>query len=335
MLLNNPSMSELWSVLAYPPNGDFRIQFSESTGYDAARLAIVNEICGKVGPAVSIRFYAHYSSVIDCAVTSHLPACRSLFLDSHHPINNIGAIASMSPLDKFGINVFDANYDEVLSFSNVQTARTLYIGTNRTQDWNLAPLREFTALMTLSLSGQYRNITAIGELQGLDSLWLNSIPRKASLEFVTRMSRLKKLKVMLGGRDSIDEINHSGITELEVIRVKGLSHIDVSKFPAIEIFKLEDQANISELDISKNPEIKKIYIDNCRSLKYLHIEGLTKLTSLSIGRTAIDPEYIFENPLPAPLTIFDIWGYGRKKDTAITKLLRSRGYRSMYNNNIR
>lgn len=236
----------------------------------------------------------------------------------------------MSPLDTFGINVFDANYDEVLNFPNVQTARVLYIGTNKKQDWNLAPLREFTALRNLSLSGQYRNIAAIGELQELDSLWLNSIPKKVPFEFVTRMSRLKKLQVMLGGRDSIDEIDNSGITELDVIWVRGLTHIDVSKFRAVEILKVENQARLSELDISKNPEIKEIHIDNCKSLKNLRIDGLTKLKSLFVGRTAIEPESLITGPLPALLTAFDLWGYGRKKDAEIRTLLRSRGYRSVY-----
>ncbi|MBY5554360.1 hypothetical protein HFO41_12935 [Rhizobium leguminosarum] len=330
MLFNNPSLDELRTLREDTPDSDFRIQFSEPAAYDNARLSIVDEICRNAGPSVSIRFYGHYSSTIDCTVAARLPACRSLFLDCLRPLANVDAIVAMQPLETFGINIFEDNYDQVLRYPSVQAASTLFIGTNKKTDWDLQPLGDFANLRTLSIGGQHKNITVLGEMSGIQSLWLHSLPRKSPLAFVSHMAGLKQLKLMLGGRDNMDEVSHLHLDDLEVIRVKGLTRLDCSAFPALRMLKVEDQAKIVGLDLRKNADLRKIHVSNCKMLEKVNIEGLESLTSLFIAKTAIDPEGFLATSPPRNLTAFDLCGYGLRRDAQIEALLHSRGYRSVY-----
>lgn len=330
MIFNDPSLDELQTLLRDVPDRDFRIQFSEPGAYDNARLGVVDEICRNAGQSVSVRFYGHYSSTIDCAVVSRLPACRSLFLDCLRPLANVEAVAGMQPLQTFGINVFEANYDQVLRYPSVQAASTLVIGTNRKTDWDLHPLGDFANLRSLNVGGQHKNIAVLGEMNGIRSLWLHSIPRKSPLAFVSHMTGLKQLKLVLGGRDNMDEVSHLHVDDLEVIWVKGLTRLDSSAFPALRTLKVEDQAKIVTLDLRRNADLQKVHISNCKMLEQLSIEGLENLASLFIGRTAIDSEaFLASSPLPS-LTAFDLCGYGVRRDAEIEALLQSRGYRSVY-----
>lgn len=330
MLFNNPSLDELRTLLRDLPDRDFRIQFSEPAAYNNARLRVVDEICHSAGQSVSVRFYGHYSSTIDCAVVSQLPACRSLFLDCLQPLANVEAIAGMQPLQTFGINIFEANYDKVLRYPSVQAASTLFVGTNRKTDWDLQPLGDFANLRTLSVGGQNKNIGVLGEMNGIRSLWLHSIPRKSPLAFVSCMTGLKQLKLMLGGRDNMDEVSHLHLHDLEVIWVKALTRLDCSAFPALRMLKVEDQAKIVTLDLRKNADLRKVHISNCKMLEQVNIEALENLKSLFIAKTAIDPKAFLASSPPRTLTAFDLCGYGLRRDAEIEALLRSRGYRSVY-----
>ncbi|WEX86684.1 hypothetical protein PZN02_002999 [Sinorhizobium garamanticum] len=334
MLFNNPSLDELRTLLRNVPDRDFRIQFSEPAAYDNARLSVVDEICSNAGPSVSIRFYGHYSSSIDCAAVSRLRACRSLFLACMQPLANVEAIAAMQPFETFGINIFESNYDQVLRYPSVQAASTLFIGTNRKTDWDLQPLGDFANLRALNVVGQHKNIAVLGEMSGIRSLWLHSIPRKSPLAFVSRMAGLKQLKLMLGGRDNLDEVSHLHLDDLEVIRVKGLTRLDCSLFPALRMLKVEDQAKIASLDLSKNGDLQKVHISNCKVLERVSIDGLKNLTSLFINRTAFDPQAFLTAPLSPTLTAVDLCGYGLRRDAEIEALLHSRGYRSVYRDRV-
>ncbi len=330
MIFNNPSLDELQILLGELPDREFRIQFSEADTYDDARIGVVDEICRSAGQSVSVRFYGHNSSVIDCAMVAKLTACCSLFLDCQKPLVNLEAIAEMQPLQTFGIKIFEANCDQVLRYPSVQAASKLFIGTNRRTDWNLQLLGDFANLRSLNVGGQHKNIEVLGEMGNIQSLWLHSIPRKSALAFVSDMAGLKQLKLMLGGRENIDEVSHVHLDELEVIWVKGLTHLNGSAFPAIRTLRVEDQAKIAYLDLRGSPDLRNVHISNCKALKQINIEGSENLASLFIGKTAIDSEAFLASSLPPALTAFDLCGYGLRRDAEIEAILRSRGYRSVY-----
>jgi protein phosphatase 1 regulatory subunit 7 len=329
-IFNNLSLEKLQSLLQDMPDRDFRIQFSEPSAYDDARLRLVDDISRKARHSVSVRFYGHYSSTIDCAVISRLRACRSLSLDCLRPLANMEAIAAMPPLETFGINVFEANYDRLLRYPSVQAASTLYIGNSRKNDWDLQALAGFANLHKLSIGGQYRNIEVLSEMSGIRSLSLHSTPRKARLAFVSAMAGLTRLSLMLGGRDRIDEISHPDVDDLEIIRVKGLGGVDCAAFPALRQLKIEDQARITSLDLRENTHLQKVHISNCKVLEQVDFEGLEKLASLFVDRTSVDPEAFLASPLPQSLTALNLCGYGLRRDAEINAIIRPRGYRSVY-----
>jgi len=331
--LFDPSIDQLESILATPPSGEFTIQFSRPETYNSGQLALVNEICSQFGRSATVRFFGHYRSHFDCAVLLQLNACRSMRLDFTHGnegIKNFKAVSMLSSLENFHFSVFEGNYDEVLLYKNLQSLEELGIGASRRNDWNLEPLRDFRQLRCLSIVAQHRNMEVVSALDLVSSLSLFSIHRQISLAFVSGMKGLRRLKIMAGGRDNIDEVALAGLTDLSVTRVKGLSSIDCSNFPALQVLEVDDQVRISTLDLSRNKDIRHIRLVNCKNLKIINIENAENLASICIGATAIDSEDLLAGALPAGLAAMDLWGYGSRRDAEIDVELRERGYRSVY-----
>jgi hypothetical protein len=135
---------------------------------------------------------------------------------------------------------------------------------------------------------------------------------------------------MGGSRDDMDEVALAVLTDLSVTRVKGLSSVDCSKFPALEVLEIEDQARVSALDLSKNKDFRRLRLVNCKNPISLNIENAEKLASIYIAATAIDPADLLAGALPAGLAAMDLGGYGSRRDAEIDAELRARGYRAVY-----
>jgi hypothetical protein len=132
--------------------------------------------------------------------------------------------------------------------------------------------------------------------------------------------------MMLGGRQDFKDLAHPGIVYLEVIRVRGLSEIDIELFPNVEKLRIEDQLQISTLNVTNGPHLRWLSMANCKTLHHLQgIGSAERLESLLLSRTAIEPESLLGD-LPKRLKRLSLSGYGNRRDDELRSKIESMGY---------
>jgi hypothetical protein len=140
------------------------------------------------------------------------------------------------------------------------------------------------------------------------------------------MKGLLSLTMMLGGRLDLKDLAHPGIVYLEVVRVRGLSEIDLELFPNVEKLRIQDQLQILALNLSNGPHLQWLSIANCKALHNLHgISAVEHLESLLLARTAIEPESLLRS-LPECLQRLSLSGYGDRLDDDLRSKIESMGY---------
>ena len=164
----------------------------------------------------------------------------------------------------------------------------------------------------------------------LRMLSLGHIRKKQKLEFVSKIRSLRRLVVILGGREDISEIQHDLLEELEILRVLGLNNIEsIDGFPALRSLVIEDQIRLENMRfIPSNRNLESLRIFNCNSLHGLNgLEHLGQLKSIRIGKTKLRIDSILEQQLAASLEVFAFYTGRLKENAAIRKKLDALGYR--------
>jgi len=222
--------------------------------------------------------------------------------------------------------VFESDIPKLLRYPSLARVHKLVLGTTRKNNIDLAPLRMYQRLETLFLNNHARNISTLGDLPSVQRLWLSQIAKSVSLRFVGRMEGLRFLTVSLGGRPSTEELAHPKVSHLEVLRVRGLSEIDLSAFPQLQALRIEDQLQLRSLELNTGTIIRWLSIWNCKNLSnLLGLSQASALNSLSLGRTALEPDRILDNT-PSSLKCLIISGYGRRRNEELENRIRSKGY---------
>jgi len=302
------------------------LQFSRESAYDASILEGVSGACRTFGSRVNVRFWGHYGSRFDCAHLHHIPEVRSLNLDCLDGISNTNELAHLHFLEEFAFGVFDSDLPELLQTQSLMDVRKLIVAPSRKNNIGLSPLARYQRLEDLSLCAQSRGIESIAHLDGVKRLCLSSMGKRQHLSFLRTMNGLLSLTVMLGGRLDLEDLAHPGIVYLEVVRVRGLSEIDLELFPNIEKLRIEDQLQISTLNLSNGPHLRWLSVANCKALHDLHgISAVEHLESLLLARTAIEPESLLLS-LPECLERLSLTGYGNRRDDDLRSKIESMGY---------
>ncbi|MDQ0112502.1 hypothetical protein [Paenibacillus harenae] len=188
---------------------------------------------------------------------------------------------------------------------------------------NLAHLKGYARLHTLIAGGKVKNLDAIGHLAKLEFLSLNSIS-KTPVHFINKLGRLKTLKFILGGRESIEEIEENGIETLEIVRVRGFSNIqNITKFRKLRKLLIEDQIQLNQINFNQPlKELEEISVLNCKGL--ISLTGLDQLPSLQLLRiykTSIDFDSFIIQKLPNSLLTLYFATSKSKVDLEIQKSL--------------
>lgn len=303
------------------------IQFSKET-YDQKLLKIINPLCIKYGDKLSIRFYSHGKNGFDCSWLDFLPNVSNLYLDCLQSIKSKLSIEKLNNLKEFGIGVSQIDDTEFLSRLNFDNIERLLISDTQKNNFDLSSLSRCHKLIKLNIVGHTKGIESVGSLSNLRYLTLTSIPKKQKLEFVNSIHNLKRLTILLGGRENIDEINNANIEELEITRVRGLDKLDhIERFLKIEILSVEDQIRLKCIVFKKTvPSLKYLRVINCKELN--DIKGINKLQNikhLRINRTNIDAETFINKKFPPTLKTLAIYS-SAKVDKKIRRILNERGY---------
>lgn len=198
---------------------------------------------------------------------------------------------------------------------------------------NLQYFKEFPYLEELHVGGKVKNLDAVGDLEELNYLALHSIS-KLPLHFINRLRKLKNLRILLGGREHIQEIEENEIIEdLEIVRVRGLHDLtNITSFQALNRLVIEDQIKLQEISFDKEMKVlEELSIRNCKGLTGLTgMEQLPWLHKLRILNTAIDFDSFINQKLPSSLFSVEFATFKSKADREIQHSLLQLGYQSSW-----
>ncbi|HVU07429.1 MAG TPA: hypothetical protein VHG89_02670 [Verrucomicrobiae bacterium] len=324
--IQNPNSVERAVIEAKIAAGyDVILQFDKPS-YTPELLRKINNLCGEWGKDIEVRFYGHK---FDATNLLFLPDVATLSIDCLIEATNLSNLASLVNLRRLSLGIYKLDDTNILKSLHLENLEKLIIGESWEANFDLAPLQACKNISELYVEKHTKNIDSLAMLPSLKSLTLRSISKKQSLNFVSKIQSLKRLKVILGGRTDISEIQHSFLEELEIIRVMGFCGLDsISAFPSLRSLAVEDQLRLEKIRFTQaSQNIQTIRIFNCKNLVYL--EGLNFLTNLKlihIGMTAIEIDSILQQCLPSSLKAFGFYT-GKKKENAIARAkLDAHGY---------
>lgn len=301
------------------------LQFSHPSHY-ATLLQDVDNICAQWDESFCVRFYGHYSLSFDCSAVLQLPNVKNLCLDCR-TAHNIEALSRLENLYALDLNIYELEDSEILGMEALQSLRRLGIASGK-KTVNLEHLKVYPHLKSLAAAGKVKSLDTIGSLNNLEFLALHSIS-KLPLNFVNNLSKLKTLKLFLGGRENIQEIEENEIETLEIVRVRGFNDIqNITKFRKLRKLVIEDQIQLNSIIFNETlEELEELVIFNCKGLTSLTgLDKLPSLHTLRIYKTSIDYDFFIRQKLPDSLTSLNFETSKRKMDQEIQKSLIDMGF---------
>jgi protein phosphatase 1 regulatory subunit 7 len=303
------------------------VQFVD-TSYTDKKLSQLNDLCDKYGENFGIRFYGHYSSSFDFNTLRKIPNVKCLYVDCLMSADNVLTLQELPKLKALSLGVFELKETEILKSENLHQLSSLILAETRTKAVNLDYLRDFQDLQSLIIGGHTKNIESVGELSKLGFLSFNSI-KKTPVPFVNKLTKLKTLKFILGGRESIHEIEDNEIENLEIVWVRGFNDIsNISRFRKLKTLLIEDNIQLPKIHFDKElPNLCDLKILNCKTLNSLTgLEYLPSLKQLRIYKTNLDFDTVVNQNLSDELKTFAFYTTKKKIDEEIKSKLKLRGY---------
>lgn len=225
----------------------------------------------------------------------------------------------------FGVQNFqDSSF---LSKLNLQNLEELVIGETKKRDIDLTPIAAASNLKALTIVGHTTNIKEVKGVENLSTLRLNCISNKRSLGFVSDMKQLRSLRVILGGRQNIDEITHENLEHLELVRVRGFNDLgELSRFPQLQELQIEDQIKLMSISF-ENPKLKEVKLLNCKNLNELKgLQTLSSIEHLRCSRTSLNYGELSQFNWPQSLKLLALYTGRKKEDIRIRQQLDAAGY---------
>lgn len=327
ILINNPVALDRVQIEQDLRGGNqVIVQFSHPEFYGSI-LEEVDELCARWDEDFGVRFYAHYSLSFDCQNLLRIPHVKMLQLNSLVQAHNTEALAKLDNLYSLSLGIYELENSEILGIDTLRSLKILNIISDK-KILNLQYFKEFSYLEELHVGGKVKNLDAIGYLEDLNYLALHSIS-KLPLHFINRLRKLKNLRILLGGREHIQEIEENEIEDLEISRVRGFHDLtNITAFKALNRLVIEDQIQLQE--ISFNQEMKaleELSIRNCKGLtRLVGMEQLPLLHKLRIFKTAIDFDSFINQKLPNSLSSVEFATFKSKADQEIQQSLLKLGF---------
>ncbi|WP_123042834.1 hypothetical protein [Cohnella candidum] len=302
------------------------VQFSRPV-YTDEILRELDELCAKLDDRLTVRFYGHYSSSFDFRTLLLIPRVKSLYLDCLAEVSHTEELARLEHLYRLNLNVYELEDPEILRSDNLRSLGELGVHSEK-KTINVEYLKEFRELHTLHAGGKVKNADAIGYVAELETLSLN-LGGRIPLDFVNRLGRLKRLILLGGGRENLDEIGEIGIEYLRIDRVVGFSSFaNLGNFKALRELRIEDQPRLTELHFDALLErLEDIMIVNCKTLSsFTGLENLPSLRKLVLFKMAVDFETFIQQRRPETLSFFTFATGKAKVDREIQRTLDELGY---------
>ena len=303
------------------------VQYSRDV-YDPTLLRKIDALALRHGEDLQIRFYGHLRTPFDFGLLQYLPSVQNLAVDCLNKIKNIEALHQLERLIRFRIGVDDALPPDLLDSPALTHVNDLVLADSRTPRLRLHPIPRMPNLRRLHLTGYSNGIETLGDAKTIEDLSLSKMGNRVRLDFLNRMTGLRSLLIILGGRQDFSEVEHDHLQTLEIIRVRGLSELDPGAFPDLRSLQIEDQIRLEEIDFTEsNSKLEELKIVNCKGLHTLKgLANLKQLSKLLISRTQIDVDSLLSLGLPNKLKQFGFYGLRESADRAIRDKLDALGY---------
>lgn len=303
------------------------VQFSSSK-HSPHSLREVNRLARVFSSALEVRFYGHYSEIFDFDVLSNLRDVSNFSADCLDEARNFEQLAEMPVLKRLRLGIHHKTPPDLLAYKNLRNLEVLALGPTKSSNLDLKYLEQYLNLDELGLCGHTKGIESVAESKNLKILTLISMGNKQSLSFVNTLPILRRLTVLLGGRESIAEVSHPSLQALEIIRVKGLQVIDPDRFPALRCLSVDDQIKLTHIQFSnQTPLLEYVKIWNCKSLiSITGISTLKKLKSLGVARTAVSFDSVHAQVQKGQLDDFVFHSQALKENKTIQETLQRQGY---------
>ncbi len=303
------------------------LQYSKQI-YTPALLRRLEGLAKRSGDKLQIRFFGHYGGSFDCAFLRHLPSVRNLAVDCLNAVEHIEVVHELGELRALSIGAYDVIPADFLDSPAFTRLHTLALAETRTQNLDLRPLGAMKELSRLHITGYSNGIEVLGGLHSVRHLSLSRIKNRVHLGFVSSMDGLRSLSLILGGRESIEEINHAFLASLEIIRIRGLCRFVPAAFPGLEYLQIEDQIRLGSIEFAeRNSKLKRLIIVNCKGLKDLSGLGrLSLLSELRVATTSLDIDLLVSQGLPGSLKVVGFYTGREKANREIREKLDALGY---------
>lgn len=327
--IQNPSEADIRSTRALLESGSsVTIQFNEPV-YTDDSLHAINQLCRAFNDKLEVRFYGFYRNGFDASCLLRLPEVRWLSVDCLQRIDHFECVSNLEKVEKLAVGVFELDAPDLLTRLPLENLKSLRLSETRRNKVDLSYIKSAKRIERLSISNHSTNLEVIGEMHGLKYLSLRSIPKKHSLAFIGKLQALQALCLILGGRESIEEISCPSLQELEINQVLGLKELgSLGRFTSLETFLLFDQARLGELDLDElSPALRVLRISNCRKLKIKgDLRQLSRLADLGLGRIGNDFDWFTSLKHPRSLKSVRFWTPSTRKNKEIRTHLNELGY---------
>lgn len=302
------------------------VQFSDP-GYAPELLHKINRLCIAFGTQLEIRFYGHYGRAFDASVLTHIPDVRWLSIDCLDEIVNEQHLQQLQHVEQLSFGVHRFNKPTFLGGLQLERMREFRLAGNAANNFDLAPLAAGHVLNELFVQGHTKNIDVLVALPKLSRLTLSGMPKRQSLSFVGGIRNLQSLKLLLGGRTSIDEIAHERLEELKIIWVRGLESIgDLSRFPTLRRLYVENQLRVRTISLA-GADLRELSVHNCANLTSIEgIEAQPHLEHFRTSRTKLDLDALRDLAWPATMKIVALYSGSEKWNAHARAVLAQRGY---------
>jgi len=256
-----------------------------------------------------------------------IPHVKMLQLNSLVQAHNTEALAKLDNLSSLSLEIYELENSEILGMDTLRSLKILNVISDK-KTLNLQYFKEFSCLEELHVGGKVKNLDAIGYLEDLNYLALHSIS-KLPLHFINRLRKLKHLRILLGGREHIQEIEENEIEDLEIVRVRGFHDLtNITAFQALNRLVIEDQIQLQEISFDQEMKaLEELSIRNCKGLSRLTgLERLPVLHKLRLLKTAIDFDSFINQKLPNSLSSVEFATFKSKADREIQQSLLKMGF---------
>lgn len=302
------------------------VQF-DTLGEPEPLLPELDALAAIHGAALTIRIYGYDPRVFDTRILRALPHVASLSIDCHRNALHLETLGELRHLKRLGLGVYDLAQTDILQLENLRGLDYLHLGETAKNNIDLAPLRHYTQLSALVIEGHASHIDTLAGLPALADLSLYRIKNRVALDFISGIARLERLLLQLGGRESIREVDAPQLTQLEIIRVRGLAELgELSRFPLLRQLWLEDQIKLTQVDVSGNRLLERLHLLTCKGLERLDgLAVLPALHTLSVSETRLDFDALLAGGLPAALSDMRFRTGKVKRDEEIRAMLALAG----------